>query len=450
MSPTITLPADGGSLDFTWLTDGGPVTMTARVDPPAHPPGLFIRTQAYGRADGSDWDNAGSLATHLGAFIAAVPVGETVFIRADEGPYLNAPSTTVSRVGATVRGINADYSDGIAQIKGNRTVWTLPADPEQVTSGVQNWTLGGHFIAFAEGAGYLTFRNLDLRRFGDTFYSAMADSYLDGLVIRDCTGYNVRRFFEQATTAKGLINSVFENITVTGFSKTCFRFQNDSHDDICSNVHVNSGRQNGDNFAMGFQCESAVVPSHHITFVGCVAENCHSTSGGVDGYAQGDGFVAEYGCHDIAWIDCISRGNTDGGWDIKGQGHKLIRCTAEDNKRGVRNWALDTKLLGCTLRKAHRRYGGGSQRELWCGSTSGMVTAGTYATVTLDADPETGQHCTIEASAETALAEKDKGGLRLNNTDITKPAATEMCFSASSGGGSFSMDTYTTAHIVNI
>ncbi len=448
--PTINLPTEGGSLDFVWDVDLGPVVMTAHVDPPPHPPGLFIRPMAVGKADGSNWDNAGSMVS-LGAFIASVGVGETVYIRADEGPYLNVGTTTISRGDGVVyvQGANADYTPAMVRIEGNRTDWTLPPDPETVTS-VAGWATGGSFVVFTDGAAHLRFYGLDLHRFGDTFYNTAANTYLDDIWIAGCSGYNVRRFFEQSTSVKGCTNVNIVDVTVIGFSKTCIRFQNDSHDNICQDVHVNSGRQNGDNFAMGFQCESDGVPSHHITFIRCTAENMHSTSAGTTGYAQGDGFVAEAGCHDLTWIDCVSRGNTDGGWDIKGSGHKLVRCLAEDNKRNIRNWATDTMALGCTVRKVHPRYGTGSARSIWCGSATGQTV---LADITFDMDPETGQHGVIDASAlsatNTGICETSRARIHLNNTDITRKTGVPMNFVESSGG-SFGMDAYTTAHVVNI
>ncbi len=412
------------------------------------PAGKFIRPVAHGAADGSSWENAGAL-PQLASFMAQSP-GGTVYIRADEGRYASFNGVSVSCQNVTVQGCNGDYTPGYPQIDGDRDPWTLPADPEQVTS-VAGWNTAGNFVKLLDGAANLTFRYLNLTRFGDTFYADMPNTYLDGLVIEDCKGYNVRRYCEQTADSKGVINSRFENIEVIGFSKTCFRLQNDSHDVLYRNVHANSGRQDRDNFAMCFQGNSNTgfsIAPHDITYDHCTAENCHSTSAGT-GYAQGDGFVAEYGCERFTWIDCVSHGHTDGGWDFKGSGHVLRRCESYDNKRNLRNWAIGTQVLGCTLQHANRRYGGGSQREVWCGSTDAMWTAGTLARVVLSPDLETGQHCQIIDSPSTAVCETSKGKIEIYNTDITKPAANLMNFAASSGG-SFYMDAYTTSHVVNI
>ena len=52
----------------------------------------------------------------------------------------------------------------------------------------------------------------------------------------------------------------------------------------------------------------------------------------------GDGFATERNDHDGEFIDCVAENCTDGGFDIKSDGTRLIRPVARGSKRNIRLW----------------------------------------------------------------------------------------------------------------
>jgi hypothetical protein len=55
-------------------------------------------------------------------------------------------------------------------------------------------------------------------------------------------------------------------------------------------------------------------------------------------YTNGDGFSTEQGTRNITFRLSTSKANSDGGFDLKGQGHTLDRTVAESNGRNYRFW----------------------------------------------------------------------------------------------------------------
>lgn len=437
---------------------GGPVTADSNdtgvvVEPPPPPPPpsgdvSWMAPVARGDGSGNSYANAASISA-LPGFIAP---GRTILLLADEGEYAAPPSLTQGGAAGDrcrIQGVDRFQNAMFAEFVGSRTNWTLPTNPETVTS-VAGWSIGNTCFRLNAGVGHLEFSDIFLRRFGDAIYIPSGAGKLDDIHFENFKGYNVRRFFEMSSSSTGLMNSSFKNGEVIGFSKTCFRLQFDCHDVLYQDIIANSGRQDRDNFAMCFQVESV---GHDITYRRCEASNTHSTSAGSSGYAQGDGFVIESGGYRILYEDCFSHGHTDGGWDIKGTGlidspsHILRRCRGERNKRNMRNWAANTQLLGWTGRDPIRRYGGGSNRDLWCGSPN---VQNITASIIVDQDGSTKSIISAPPPfGGQGVVELSKGFIRLNNTNITKPTATPIAFFEQSGGG-FSMDSYTTANVNNV
>jgi hypothetical protein len=195
---------------------------------------------------------------------------------------------------------------------GNRTAWTLPADPEIVTN-VQGWSIGAESFLLKRRADHLTFKFFDFQRVGQPFHLSAPTH--NGITIADCSGYNVRRFFEHDPGTSHL-DTVLKNIVVTGFSKTAIRIRGASRNVLLEDLTLDSGRQDGDNFATGVECNET---AHDIMMRRVAVSNCHDTHGAdPNRFWNADGFASERGNDNIRREERTSAGNTDAGYDDKG------------------------------------------------------------------------------------------------------------------------------------
>lgn len=323
-----------------------------------------IMPSGAGSRNGDGWANAATI-LQLNAMIAAVGPGGIVYVRADAGPY----PFTANRVGinqggrsgapVSIIGVDQALTPKHATFVGTRTAWTLPADPEEVTN-VGNWTVGGDFLLLRTGADHLVFRFLDFQRAGQAF--RLTAPTHTGITVADCSAYNVQRFFEHDPKTSH-VDTVLRNITVTGFSKTAIRIRGDSHDVILEDVNLNSGRQDGANFATGVECNET---AHDILMRRVTAANCHDSHySDPNRFWNADGFASERGNYNIRREHCTSSGNTDAGYDDKGTNVTHVNCTASGNKVNYKFWGPSTTNIDCQAINPKSRGGVGAQMQYY-------------------------------------------------------------------------------------
>jgi hypothetical protein len=324
----------------------------------------YIMPSPAGNGSGDSWENAASI-WQLNAMIALVTPGGTVYVRADAGPYVfKNVRVLINRGGdpgapVTVIGVDRAITPMKAIIVGTRTAWTLPADPEALTN-VRNWSAGNDIFFLKAGADHLTFKCFDFRRVGQAFH--LTGPTHRNIAVTDCAVYNVRRFFEHDPRTSH-VDTVLRKIAAVGFSKTAIRIRGDSHNVLLEDITLNSGRQEGDNFATGVECNEA---AHDITMRRVTAMNCHDTHGAEpDRFWNADGFATERGNTNIRREDCVSTGNTDAGYDDKGMNVTNVRCTARGNKINFKFWGPSTKNMECRAIDPHSRGGVGPQVQYY-------------------------------------------------------------------------------------
>ena len=347
------------------LSSLGPARAASREATTGSPPRVrYIMPAAAGNGTGDSWANAASI-WQLNDLIAAAGAGGTVYVRADAGSYSFGDErvriTNGGRVGSpvTIAGVDRDLARMKATLVGNRTSWTLPAGPEAVTN-VKNWSVGGDVFILRAGADYLTFTHFDFQRTGQPFH--LAGSTHRGITISDCNAYNFQRFFE-SDPATSHIDTILRNITGTGFSKTAIRIRGDSHNVLLEDIALNSGRQDGHNFATGVECNDT---AHDITMRRVTAANCHDTrNSNPDKFWNADGFASELGNYNIYREDCTSSGNTDAGYDDKGNNVTNVNCTASSNKVNYKFWGPSTTNVNCRALDPKSRGGTGAQMQYY-------------------------------------------------------------------------------------
>ena len=335
-----------------------------RTSPPTEANLRHIMPAPTGNGTGDSWANAASL-FRLNDMIADAGPGGTVYIRADAGTYSLASNKVNISVGGkvgspvTIIGVDREFVPMRATIVGSRTAWTLPTDPEAVTN-VRNWSPGGDVFALRSAADHLTFKFFDFQGTGQPFH--LTGSTHRGITVSDCSAYNFQRFFEHEP-ATSHIDTILRNITGTGFSKTAIRIRGNSHNVLVEDIVLNSGRQDGHNFATGVECNET---AHDITMRRVTVTNCHDTRNlNPDKFWNSDGFASERGNYAIYREDCTSSGNTDAGYDDKAADVVNVNCTASGNKVNFKFWGPSTTNIHCRALNPKSRGGVGAQMQYY-------------------------------------------------------------------------------------
>jgi hypothetical protein len=322
----------------------------------------YVAPTPTGRADGSDWANAASL-KRLPLLVKQLPDGGKILVRADQGPYrLSKPIVVGDRgsdAAVTIRGVDPTGRGKRPLIVGGRTEPYSPA-----TAGT-----GRPIFEFETGADHLTFERLRFKNVGNGCFvlrGAVHDLTISGVIAR-----NVRRFIENVESERAsAVGLVVRRTTVSGFSKGAVRLRNDTHDVLIEDVLVDSERQDGDLFAMGFSLTGTV---HDVVFRRVVAMNARDT---VTDYRNGDGFVAERGTYSLRFEDTKAIDNMDGGYDIKASDVTFIRAAAWGNKRNFRVWGSDVSMSSIRGQDPIRRGGFGTPAQLWAGPSARFTIRG--------------------------------------------------------------------------
>lgn len=375
----------------------------------------YIAPNAVGRADGSDWSNAGSL-KDLPELVAELQQGGQVLLRADRGPYrVSKPIALGDRrsdAPVTIRGVDPSERGATALLVGGRA---QPYSPETAATGRSMFNLDS-------GADHLTFDNLSFENFGNGCF--VLRGAVEDLTISDVSARNVRRFIEneddEEATVAGL---VVRRTTVRGFSKDAVRLQNDTHDVLIEDVVVDSRGQDGDLFAMGFHLTGSV---HDVVFRRVVAMNARDT---VTDYHNGDGFVAERETYGIRFEDTKAIGNMDAGYDIKATNVLLVRATASGNKRNYRFWGSDIWMSSSQGADPIRRGGSGTQAQVWAGLSARFLiedssfVGGNSNTIVFDLESAAvgrAKRTKIERARGSDLSSLDEGAkMTLNGVRLT-------------------------------
>lgn len=336
---------------------------------------IFIAPVASGNKDGTSFDNALAI-TSMSSAINQLPVGGTCYLRADAGDYNTTSGIAINRGDITIRGVDVNLNPMKARIFGTRTAWTLPVNPEQVTS-VSSWTVGSSGFLLNNGCNNVTFRDLYLSRMGNVFDADRA--HLTNITLEDIELYNFRDgWFMNNFQTTGL---TIRRLKSTGFSKRTIRLFNNTSQVLIEDIEMNSGRQDRDDFA---GCIAINDTAHDIVIRGFIAdsngnnigtysgilENCHDTNG--TNYWNADGISTERDNDNILIENVICRGHTDGGIDTKGTNVIMRNVHCYDNKKNFRLWGYTGMVMeNCISENPFKRGGNSSTSHVF------IVGAGT-------------------------------------------------------------------------
>jgi hypothetical protein len=303
--------------------------------------GLRVTPTGAGSKDGSSWENAYPISDLNTAIVRAANEGFDVWLHADAGNY---PDTTVRITAAgasntdrvTIQGVDVNGAPKRALFVGNR------ANPWQM--GLAQGNSAGTFLILT-GAANINFKNINFQNCGLGCFRFGGNA--TNMTIEDCRADNVRGFQENSKSGSepdaSCTNILIRRCEAYGYSKRFGRWQYSSNNNRYEDCFGDSMFQDGDAFAFGISFDGK---AHHIDIIRCEMNNHRDSTHGT-GYWNADGFSAERGNHHLYFEDCIAKGNTDGGWDLKATETVLKRCHGEDNKRNYRLWG-DILLDECT------------------------------------------------------------------------------------------------------
>lgn len=319
------------------------------IEPVIAPAGedQYVLPTAAGDGSGKDFANARGVDSLQAALDAAGP-GNVV--RVGSGTYHNVAlkfTSGGSGPEARKRLIGVDTGGGLP-------VFTSDFDPKnpaktgrtfmQVSAGVSYIEVGDVILndyrmgVVLNGGGNtgVLIRNVDVNRCRDAFI-------FDGEAIRDL---------------------VVRDCDVNQYTKRAVRITRGVSDAQIINVRADAGGKAyaHEVFPVGFH----VVQGERITFIDCVSNNNWHDAGS-DRYWNADGYAAERDTKDLTYIRCSAAGNTDGGWDLKTTGIKLVDCVSIANKRNYRFWAASqpTVLENCLSAYSHDYGNRGHDVGLW-------------------------------------------------------------------------------------
>jgi hypothetical protein len=253
---------------------------------------------------------------------------------------------------------------------GDRPNWTLPSDPETVTD-VSDWGSGAA-IGFNLYNGHLSFENIRCEHCSGEAFIKLSGP-IHSLILDNIDGYNIRRLFDHKNSADDVYVKGLEirNTDVTGFSKQAIRIRSNSQYISIIDFYLNSGRQDGDNFAVGIQIgdNQSILGVSDVFIKNGQTLNSHSSLGN---YFNGDGVVSEKTDYGIYIDNLTSSGHTDGGIDLKSESTFISNSHFFDNKRNVRLWGGEESpvvLANINFGSAVSRGGSGSTSQVGLYST---------------------------------------------------------------------------------
>lgn len=339
----------------------------------------YIGIDGLSGAAGTSPDTAMPLQEISRAIAEVGPGGEVLVLARDQAVYATDREIVIEAGGApgrpvVVRGATRDGADAIPVIAGDRANPYRPDGPP-----------GSEVFRLLEGADHLVFRSLEFRDQGNGCFRFGAN--LEDITIEEIVAVNVRRFIENSPSADrdtaDVTGLVVREVRVFAFSKGAIRLQGDTNNVLIEDVVGDSRWQDLDDFAIGLALQGTV---HDVTVRGTTMVNALDSSGGAEGYWNGDGFTAEENTYAIRFEDTRAAGNSDGGYDLKGRDITLIRTLAEGNKRNYRLWGQNITASDCIGRGARTAGGTGEPMQVQALSSA---TVALYGCTFEDPDPAT-------------------------------------------------------------
>jgi Ca2+-binding RTX toxin-like protein len=324
----------------------------------------YISPNGSGSHSGTSVANAGTL-KNLPAFIKAAGPGGEVRLLADKGTYYVSNEIAIDAGGdagapVTIRGTNSSGQAMAASFVGTRAASWKPGLAE-----------GDELFRLMSGADHLKFSDLAVKNIGNGVFRIGGN--INDLAIKGVTATNVSRFIEDNASGSATSASVnwlnVQDVNVSGYSQNAIRLKYDSRNITLKNIVGDSQKQDGGLIIAGISLAGTVHDAllDHVTM-----KNNHGHGSSTE-YWNGDGFVAENGTYNLIFQDTVSSGNTDAGYDLKGDNIKLIRAAANGNNENFRLWGDNVTVTDSTSSSPYHYGGIGKTSHAWFDSGANVT-----------------------------------------------------------------------------
>jgi serralysin len=310
---------------------------------------FYISPTGSGSRSGSSTGNAATI-NDLPRLVAAANPGDEIRLLADKGSYKVTKQIAIAAGGTadapiTIRGADSSGNAMKATFVGTRATDWKP--------GTAN---GSELFRLLDGADHLKFTDLTTKNFGNGVFRIGAN--IENLTITRVNASNVARFIENNASGDESSASVnglrVEDVTVSGYSQNAIRLKYNSRNVTLHNVVGDGMRVNGGLVLSGVALDGTV---HDVLFDHVTMKNNYGR-GSSSEYWNGDGFVAEGGTYNLTFRDTVSSGNTDAGYDIKGDNVSFIRASANGNTKNFRLWGNQSVTMTDSVSASPTYHGG--------------------------------------------------------------------------------------------
>lgn len=364
---------------------------------------FFISPNGSGSRNGTSIKDAGKL-TDLPRIIAAAGPGDEVRLLADQGTYKMTKQISIAAGGAsgapiTIRGVSSSGQAMKATIVGTRAADWQPGMAQ-----------GTELFRMLSGANHLNFSDLTTNNFGNGVFRFGGN--LQGISIKRVSASNVTRFIENhvsGTATSASVNGLtVESVTVSGYSQNAIRLKYNTQNVTLQNIVGDSQKQNGGLYIHGVSLDGTV----HDVLLDRVTMKNNYGRGSSSSYWNGDGFVAEGGTYNLTFVDTVSSGNTDAGYDIKSDNVKMIRAQAIGNTKNFRFWGENVTVTDSISQDP--RYHGGTGKPVH------FHAAGNHGTeVTFD-------NFRYSGISSVKVFDLSNGGATIRLVDMAMPESTRI------------------------
>jgi serralysin len=310
---------------------------------------FYISPTGSGSHSGSSISNAGTI-NDLPQLVAAANPGDEIRLLADQGTYKVSKQIAIAAGGMadgpiTIRGADSSGQPMKATFVGTRATDWKPGSAD-----------GSELFRLLDGADHLKFADLTTKNFGNGVFRIGAN--IENLTIKRVNATNVARFIENHASGDETSASVnwlkVEDVSVSDYSQNAIRLKYDSRNVTLHNVVGNGMRENGGLIVSGVSLDGT---AHDVLFDHVTMKNNYGRGSSSD-YWNGDGFVAERGTYNLTFRDTVASGNTDAGYDIKGDNVSFLRASANGNSKNFRLWGNQSVTMTDSVSASPTYYGG--------------------------------------------------------------------------------------------